>query len=312
MLIQVVVKNYIWAFDEPETHLYPTAQRQLFEIIKEISASTIETVVSTHSTVFIDKAKLSAIKIVSQDDCYTRHSNCHSIDEIFHSLELRNSDFLFYDKFLVVEGDTEEYLIPALYKIYSGNNLLEDNVQLVSLKGASKWTEQKKIFESVLDGFKKPLDQVVYLFDHDQIFEIGEQAATINQFFVGNQDIEDAIDSEIWINVVEKYTEGKIVLEKSVIEQMKENISDKNKIPSHEKFVPSLKKLIRATYMASGIEIHGNVLPAKGKDLVNLIIEQIKQRDEIPIRIIECFEYLNRDLLKVKVQTLTAFEGIGV
>jgi len=305
-------KKHIWAFDEPETHLYPTAQRQLFEIIKEISNSTIEALISTHSTIFIDKAKLSAIKIISQDDCYTSYSNCQSIDDVFHSLELRNSDFLFYDKFLIVEGDTEEYLIPAFYKIFTGKSLREDNIQLVPLKGASNWIEQKRIFESVLEGFKKPLDQVVYLFDNDQSFKIGNSAKNTNQFFVGKQDIEDSIESVIWVQIVKEYTGGKIKLNEDIIESIKTNIDDKNEIKAHDKFIPSLKKLIKATYHSLGEEIRGEVLPSKGKDLVNLIVNQIKSPFQIPEKIIECFNYINNKPIEIQVQVLNYNKEVTV
>ncbi|MDO9580266.1 MAG: AAA family ATPase [Bacteroidales bacterium] len=139
--IQSGIKNkrFIWAFDEPETHLYPSAQRQLFEIIKDVSLSNIQTLISTHSTVFIDKSKLKTIRSVSlKDDAYSEYNECSSVDEIFESLELRNSDFLFYDKFLVIEGDTESYLIPSLYKLHTGKFLEEDNIQLINLTGKNK------------------------------------------------------------------------------------------------------------------------------------------------------------------------------
>ncbi len=285
-------KKHIWAFDEPETHLYPTAQRQLFEIIKEITSASIQTIISTHSTVFIDKSNLSAIRIVSQEDSYTRHSNCGSVDEIFHSLELRNSDFLFYDKFLIVEGDTEEYLIPALYKLYSGKTLREDNIQLVTLKGASNWMEQKRIFENVLEGFNKPLEHVVYLFDNDQRFENGDTSISENQFFIGKQDIEDAISSDIWVQIVKTATNEKIILNREVIESLKENITSKHSISSHEKFIPLLKKLVRQTFISIGEEVKGEVLPSKGKTLANLISKSIISSEQIPEGIILCFNYL--------------------
>ena len=285
-------KKHIWAFDEPETHLYPTAQRQLFEIIKEVSSVSIQTLISTHSTVFIDKANLSAIKIISQNNNYTRHANCASVDDIFHSLELRNSDFLFYDKFLVVEGDTEEFLIPALYKIYSGKTLRENNIQLVPLKGASNWMEQKRIFENVLEGFNKPMDHVVYLFDNDQRFENGGSVIEKNQFFIGKQDIEDALSSQIWVQVVKASTNGKIILNIDAIESIKSKISEKHSIPSHEKFIPLLKKLMKETFVSINEEIRGEVLPSKGKALANLIINNIKSLDEIPEEIVLCFKTL--------------------
>ena len=37
-------KKYIWAFDEPETHLYPGAQREFFDILNKISTGNVQTI----------------------------------------------------------------------------------------------------------------------------------------------------------------------------------------------------------------------------------------------------------------------------
>jgi predicted ATP-dependent endonuclease of OLD family len=117
-------KRFLWAFDEPETHLYPSAQRKLFDIIKTVSTQTVQSFISTHSTVFIDKSNLKAIRCIHQtDNCYTDHYSCTNVDDIFLSLDIRNSDFLFFDKFLVIEGETEQHLIPRLYELHTGRSL---------------------------------------------------------------------------------------------------------------------------------------------------------------------------------------------
>ncbi|MBY0347169.1 MAG: hypothetical protein GTN67_14840 [Hydrotalea flava] len=47
-------------------------------------------------------------------------------------------------------------------------------------------------------------------------FEIGKTAITENMFFVGEQDIEDSISDEIWLNILNDYYQG--VLEFSIKE----------------------------------------------------------------------------------------------
>lgn len=283
-------KKHIWAFDEPETHLYPTAQRQLFEIIKEVSSASIQTLISTHSTVFIDRANLSAIKIISQSENYTTHSTCSSIDEIFHSLDLRNSDFLFYDSFLLVEGETEEHLIPSLYKIYTGNTLIEDSIQLIPLGGASKWLERKRALDSVFEGFKKSTDKVIYLMDNDQKFNIGTSSRPLNKFFfVGRQDIEDAIDSEIWSLIIDTYT-GRISVSPDNIETIKKNIVSTNSISDHDKFLKILSKHIKGLIRSNEPDYNESPLPDKGKDLAEQILKHLKTKDQIPEEIRKCFD----------------------
>ncbi len=57
---------------------------------------------------------------------------------------------------------------------------------------------------------------MLYLFDNDMSFEIGKTAITENMFFVGEQDIEDSISDEIWLNILNDYYQG--VLEFSIKE----------------------------------------------------------------------------------------------
>ena len=168
---EVVNTKYIWAFDEPETHLYPTAQRQLFEIIKSISDGHIQTILCTHSTIFINKARLNLIQSTNLNESgYTDISYCSSIDDIYEGLQLLNSDFLFYNKFLVTEGDTELQLLPKLYNIYTNSTLESDNIKIINIKGKDKWVQAKQMIERIFLDFRKTGDNIVYLFDNDLIF----------------------------------------------------------------------------------------------------------------------------------------------
>lgn len=283
-------KKHIWAFDEPETHLYPTAQRQLFEIIKEVSEASIQTLISTHSTVFIDRASLYAIKMINQTENYTTHSTCTSTNEVFQSLELRNSDFLFYDSFLLVEGETEEHLIPELYKIYTGNSLIEDSIQLIPLGGASKWLERKKAIENVFEGFKKLTDKVIYLMDNDQNFKLGETSKPVNKFFfVGIQDIEDAIDSEIWFLIIDTYT-GCISIPPNTIESIKKKIPEGDKINEGQKFLKQLSREVKNLIKATDPAYNSSPLPEKGKQLAEEILKHLKRKEQIPKGIKACFD----------------------
>ena len=288
-------KKHIWAFDEPETHLYPTAQRQLFEIIKEVSLTNIQSAISTHSTVFIDKANLEAISIVNQgEDGYSEHKNCTAIDDIFESLELRNSDFLFYDKFLIVEGETERDLIPGLYKLFSGSSLKDDNIQLVVLQGASKWLDQKKAFESVFHGFKKNDAQVFYLFDSDQKYSLGQKQRSPNMFFVGRQDIEDAIPTNVWVKVIHELSNGEEVIAPKRIDEIRDSINDKKALLSHEKFLPLLNKELTAFRKILDNDADGDLIPRKGKDLAEKLLTHIAGAD-IPAQIQLCFASLKNN-----------------
>lgn len=290
-------KKFIWAFDEPETHLYPSAQRQFFEIIKDVSKANVQSLISTHSTVFIDKSKLKTIRSVAlKEDSYTEYCECASIDAIFESLELRNSDFLFYDRFLVIEGDTEFHLIPALYKLYIGNSLEDDNIQLINLTGKNKWLDGKKALENVLRGFKKSFDYVIYLFDADMSFELGAEGKTDKMFFAGKQDIEDSVSNEVWIDFVKEVTANKITLTTDEVQALKDNIPGNVAGSKEQKFYSALEKLIKSRLNAlDGEPVTWSVLPTKGNELAQLLLKYVTSIDRISPKIKSAFDKLKEE-----------------
>jgi len=290
-------KRFIWAFDEPETHLYPSAQRQFFEIIKNVSESNVQTLISTHSTVFIDKSKLKTIRNVTlKEDSYSEYFECTSIDEIFDSLELRNSDFLFYDRFLVIEGDTEAFLIPSLFKKFIGRSLEDENIQLVNLTGKNKWLEGKGALEKVLKGFKKSFEYVIYLFDNDMSFELGDKGRTDKMYFVGKQDIEDSIQNDVWIKFVKEASGGTVELTIDEVQALKDSVPENFAAKKEQKFYNRLEKLVRQKLSKNNLEqVTWSVLPAKGNELAQLLLNKIDSIDQFSVKIMDAFTKLSNE-----------------
>lgn len=286
--------KFIWAFDEPETHLYPGAQREFFDILNKISFGNVQTLISTHSTIFIDKSNLNKINSVQKGiDGYTGINFCRNIESIFLSLSIKNSDFLFYNKFLIVEGDTEQYLIPKLYELYIGKSLIADNIQLLNIQGKNKWSENKKIIDKVLGDFKKSEDQLIYLFDNDMSFEIGKGVVTENMFFVGKQDIEDSINNEIWLDILNDYYQGTLEFDLEEIIRWKDSVVKDIICNDYEKFYPILKKGIKLKCDNLAIDYDTlKRIPSKGAESANFIIKFINSLEDIPKKIREAFDKL--------------------
>ncbi|MFZ1570339.1 MAG: AAA family ATPase [Thiolinea sp.] len=268
--------KFIWCFDEPETHLYPKAQREFFDIIKGLSHKNVQSIVSTHSTVFIDRADFNSIKKIYLHDGYTSLTECLDIDGVYEALRLKNSDFLFYDKFLVVEGDTEQELIPYLYNLYRGKKLISDHVQIINLGGKGNRKRNQYILKSILTNFKKDIEgSVFYLFDSDAFCDFTEQELkNIDCFFIGKQDIEDSICSTVWCKLINERL-GKVVINYSEIEGIKEKIPDareNKKLQANQKFYPSLK-----AYLATkiGPDDMKKTMPSKGSESGQLIASYI-------------------------------------
>ena len=287
-------KRLIWCFDEPETHLYPAAQRDFFDKIKMISSGNVQSIISTHSTVFIDRTKMGTIKKFTLDDGYTLIDDCSSLEEIFESLKIRNSDFLFYDRFIVVEGATDYYLLPHLFKIFNNKSLLECNIQLVKLDGESKVAEKKKVFKGILKEFRKPNELTTYIFDNDVSIKYGENEFEGDQvFFIGKQDLEDSISNEIWEKfVIDKIKENDsaITLSLKEIEDIKNNIPADKEIPSNQKFYEKMNSVIKQK--SNYVEI----LPPKGERLASEIIKYFVDVEDIPEEIRNAFSRIIESL----------------
>ncbi|MBE3094905.1 MAG: AAA family ATPase, partial [Actinobacteria bacterium] len=161
------LKKHLWAFDEPEVHLYPPEKRDFYELIKQLSKGVFQTFISTHSTVFVDKSSLDTIMQTQLVNKYTNITMCSSVLDIHKSLGIKNSDFLFYDIFIAGEGDSEIILIPHFYELFFGKSIWEDSIQVINLGGEGLWPENKKLFEQILRDFKDPDECVFYLLDRD-------------------------------------------------------------------------------------------------------------------------------------------------
>lgn len=206
-------KRYVWCFDEPETHLHPKAQREFIATLRALAMQNFQILVSTHSTVFVNASKLDEINTFSISQNYTSIGSSQTVEDIFETLGVLNSDFLFYNKFLVVEGQTEEALIPFLYNLYKNRTLREDNVQLINLKGCNNEALASSLLDNLIKGFSKLEDLAVYLFDADT-----GRSTNGSTFVIGKQDLEDSFPPHIWPNMVSQvYGETISVTEEEVI-----------------------------------------------------------------------------------------------
>lgn len=212
--------NNVWLFDEPETHLFPGDQRDFFESLKKLSISTAQIVIATHSTVFVDKSKFYEIKLATLENGYTSLSQATSTEDLSDLLGIKNSDFLFFDKFLVVEGPTEKELIPFFYKLKYGKSLSDDSIQLVCLNGAEKIGSAICFFNDTFLNFRSVNKSCYYIIDADSA------PNGLNVFPVGKADIEDSLPNEIWINLVKQCCDLDISIQE--LDAIRDNI-DKNK-----------------------------------------------------------------------------------
>lgn len=186
------IKNLIWCFDEPEAHLYPAAQRDLFKIINDLAKTNYQVLLGTHSTVFVDRVHLDYLKRIELIEKYSKLFSCSGVDDVHAALSVRNSDVLFFNKFLVVEGESEEILIPHFYKVFFDRTLEEDNIKLIPLGGCTDYKRNKDIFDGILRNYNLVDTTVHYILDTDT------QETGANVYLVGHCDLEDVFPDSLW------------------------------------------------------------------------------------------------------------------
>lgn len=284
-------KRYVWCFDEPETHLHPRAQREFINTLRLLSEQHFQILVSTHSTIFVNASKLEDINTFKIENSYTKIGAIAEVGDIFDTLGVLNSDFLFFNKFLVVEGNTEQALIPLLYHKYTGCTLRENNIQLINLKGCPNEDVANDLLDSLIDGFAKRDDLSIYIFDADTNKQEDEQT-----FVVGKQDLEDSLPTGLWPQIVrEVYGEEIEITEQDIISIIDAipMAQQGHTLQANQKFAPKLRSLIRQKLVAINSAERIDDWPNKSFDWGEIIGRHLDV-SEIPDPIKRAFDALTR------------------
>ncbi len=175
---KLLTKNFVLAVEEPELYLHPNGQRKMLKVLIDI-AQTDQVIACTHSNFFVDMFEYKNIVIVSRDD-KNPTKTVQFIGEIFQSEEavekkrlqktfrylslfdLSRSEMFFARKVVLVEGDTEKFMIPFWASRYglidSRYDFSSQNICIVEAGGKTNL----HIFMRVLNQFKIP-----YVVIHD-------------------------------------------------------------------------------------------------------------------------------------------------
>jgi putative ATP-dependent endonuclease of the OLD family len=133
----------VTAFEEPEAHLHPQAQRAVFGEITSVSG---QHVISTHSPYVASVARLNDFRVVRRSATVTvRSTEGISSDPFVDQAALskirrfclhRNGDMLFARLVILGEGDTDAGVLPELAKVFWGVRPEERGISIVPMDGA--------------------------------------------------------------------------------------------------------------------------------------------------------------------------------
>ena len=105
----LATRGGIVAVEEPEIHLHADGQRFILDFLRS-QLDHIQIFISTHSSLFLDRSELSSIILLQKNEhgeTTCRRLIQSELNKAIIELGIRNSDFLFADALIFVEGKTD-------------------------------------------------------------------------------------------------------------------------------------------------------------------------------------------------------------
>lgn len=216
-------RQIIKAYDEPDANLDFLAQRNIFNVINSGTEQneSVAAVICTHSLALIDRAPAECINQISRVDnssvvSYLKSNEDADIEEYLKQVAevggMRNSNIFYERAFFVVEGESEENILPILYRTYTGRSMADDGIRLINLQTNGQWSNALKF----LNANRK--DNTVMLLDSDtqsstccvtknKLREIGfgDDFLSNNCFFIGNKEFEDVYPDPYLVRMANQY-----------------------------------------------------------------------------------------------------------
>ncbi len=133
----------ILALEEPEAHLHPNAQRQLYHQLEKISGQKI---ISTHSPFVAAQCDLMDLRHFYKDNDGlkvgqlienrpTEDFGKEVINDLNYFVIQNRGEILFSKAIVLIEGATEEQALPMLYFQKTGKYPYEQGINFVSVNG---------------------------------------------------------------------------------------------------------------------------------------------------------------------------------
>jgi predicted ATP-dependent endonuclease of OLD family len=158
--------------EEPESHLHPELAKKLFKYLKRLSRRK-QVWISTQSPFFLDRDEIDNTVNVSREGNQTkilRLVDKVELKKAIFDLGVKPSDFLFADAILLVDGLTEEDVIPIWAKTLRVN-LDELGVFVLAIRGGEKGRYNLKMWREITKSAQIP---IFFLLDSHASNEVDE------------------------------------------------------------------------------------------------------------------------------------------
>ncbi len=168
---ELLKSNAILAIEEPELYLFPHAQRRLYKEFRKLSENS-QIFYTTHSPNFVDINNCNDAIILRKCDGHTKQMTKPNLEDFLnadakHQLHLLTkfntevNEIFFADKIILVEGDTEKYVLPHIIEKMIGDECVTINHLILNCHSK----DSIPFFIKVLDFLG--IDSYLAIFDND-------------------------------------------------------------------------------------------------------------------------------------------------
>lgn len=130
--------SVLYLVEEPEVGLDPAAQRRVAEALRTLIGHGVQSIVVTHSPIFVNAALPSAIRIAQVEgegaDRAATISEAAYLEDVARSLEAKPSDVLLARRFVVVEGESDAAIL-SIWANEMGFDLRSSGVHAIDAGG---------------------------------------------------------------------------------------------------------------------------------------------------------------------------------
>lgn len=275
------------AIEEPETHLYPHAQRALFGQIESIPGQRI---VSTHSPYICAQADIRTFVHFAKDGNETRVSRFDGNGDELNEEDLRRinrevmntrGDLLFSRYIVLFEGETEEQALPDFAKRYWGTHPYELGISFVGVGGNGKYTAFLRLVKRfnipwVIFSDGKDSD-VTTVNNCLKTADLPEYPKSTNVVFIpGNTDFEGMLAQPENLGLIKEMIVEFVAAKKHLNERSKEELRKKIMAKSAAEIADELRdeKTAYGARIATALAKHTDQekrIPKPIKDLLNVV-----------------------------------------